>query len=119
MESDEGSEVRRAIDSLESLVAAGAKVPLIDQVRIGATDLRRAIEGLQQAVRWEGVGFDRELADAIDELDRVVAEARAIPLTDDVRLDRRRIEAAVELLRARVPASKTGDRWGWSGSGPL
>lgn len=110
MESASGSEIQQAIDSLESLVASGAEVPLIDQVRIGAADLRERIDGIHQAARSEGAGFDREFADAIDELDRVLAEARAIPLTDDVRLDRRRIEAAVELLRARVPASNESDR---------
>jgi hypothetical protein len=116
VESDGGSEIQQAVDSLGSLVATGAKVPLVDQVRIGAANLRERIEGIHQAVRSEGAGFDRELADAIDELDRVVAEARAIPLTDDVRLDRRRVEAAVELLRARMPASSDSDRWEWNES---
>jgi hypothetical protein len=116
MESGGRGEIQQAIDSLESLVVSGAKVPLIDQARIGAAELRERIEGVHQAARSEGAGLDREFADAIDELDRVVAEARAIPLTDDVRLDRRRIEAAVELLRARASASSDSDRWGWDES---
>jgi hypothetical protein len=111
MESDGESEIQRATRSLESLVAGGAKVPLVDQVRIRAADLRTAVEGLHLAVRSEGAGFDREFADALDELDRVIAEARAIPLTDDVRIDRHRIRAALELLRARQPASTDSDRW--------
>jgi hypothetical protein len=114
MGSDGGSEVQQAICSLESLVATWAKVPLVDQVRIGAADLRERIEGIHRAARMEGAGFDHGFADAIDELDRVVAEARAIPLTEDVRLDRDRIEAAAELLRAREPAAN--DHWGWNES---
>ena len=112
MEPTDGSEIERAVGALENLVAAGAKVPLIDQVRIPEAGLREAVEGLHQTVRFEGAGFDRELAGAIDELDQVVAEARAIPLTRDVRLDRRRIEAALELTRARASALPEGRQGG-------
>jgi hypothetical protein len=112
MESDDGGEIQQAVGSLAELVAAGPKVPLVDQVRIRAADLRKAVEDIHEAVQFEGAGFDRGLADAIAELEQVVAEARPIPLTDDVRCDRRRIEAALELLRARVPAPGGMDRWG-------
>jgi hypothetical protein len=114
MDSGEEGGIEQAIGSLEKLVAAAPKVPLVDQVRIRAADLREAVENLHGAVRSEGAGFDREFADAVDELDRVVAEARSIPLTDDVRCDRRRIEAALEQLRARVPTSTGNDRWDWN-----
>jgi len=109
----DGSTIEEAIGELDRLVVNAPKVPLVDHIRIDAPALREAVERLHAATRREGAGFDDGFDRALDELEVVVAEAKEIPLTDDVRCDRRRIEAAIDLLRARVPPASEQDGWGW------
>ncbi|HEX8205668.1 MAG TPA: hypothetical protein VF587_06400 [Solirubrobacteraceae bacterium] len=49
-----------------------------------------------------------DLLVAIDTLDDLVHNARAVPMTDQVRLPRGSLEAATEQLRAALPAAGLG-----------
>jgi hypothetical protein len=98
-----------AIDDFESALAAAKSVPFTDQVRI---DFKRLYDLLDQTREALLDDFGSALAIhesapsllvLIDDLNSVVHDAPAIPLTDYVRLRREDVAPILQEMRAAMP----------------
>lgn len=112
MESDEENAIPQAIGELERLVADGRKVPLVDQVRIDAGDLRAAVARVDEVAGLGAGGFDGDFRRALSELEGIAAEAKPIPLTGDVRCGPEELFASIDALKASVPPASGPDDGG-------
>ena len=82
------------VDRLERMIDSGQPLPPSDEVRISARDARKLADALHAAAPTFGDG------EAAAELERLMREARSVPLTGRVRLDQEVALALVERLRA-------------------
>lgn len=109
------------LDSLERMLAQAAPVPLTSSVRVDADTARKAIAELQAALPFDDAPQDAERGDparaarAMESLRAEVAEAPAIPLTDQVRIETKVAYGLIDELRAAVPTRSVGDVLGAAG----
>jgi hypothetical protein len=102
-------EILVAIDALDDMVHMAPEVPLTDSVRHDEADLKAGVERVRsEATALFGgepgrQGAIGEVFDALAGLDDQVAHAKAVPLTDQVRVNRERLYEGLDRLRAALP----------------
>ena len=96
-----GTELLHAIDDLDELVSLALPVPLTEVVRVDPR-LLRATAGRLRPAATEAFGNTGPVADVftvIGELEEEVTAARNVPLTGQVRVDKRRVLELTQRLR--------------------
>ena len=88
-----------AIDYLDDLVHNAKSVPLTDQVRIDAHTLREAVDVVDAALPPD-VRRRAEAVRLLERLDALVRDAKAVPMTSQVRFDKDELYEVLDALRA-------------------
>jgi hypothetical protein len=106
-----GVEILVAIDALDDLLHNAGRVPLTGQARINPEALGAAVARIRRAhVETFGMlpGTDPPVAATsrlVAELEAIAAEAPAVPLTSQVRVDQEAVLDRLDTLRAELPAA--------------
>jgi hypothetical protein len=102
--SQERPEPTAVLDQLDGLVRRAPAIPFTNQIRIDriqiydSLDLLRALQA--DATRERGDAAPSDSLAVLDELDALIHNARPVPLTMQVRVDRSEIYELLDRLRA-------------------
>ena len=97
-----------ALDAVDDLLQGAKHVPLSDNVRVDSNELRRTVTAVRVATEAEITGETRQDAlEVVARLEKVAADAKTVPLSDEVRVDREELFDQLDALRAmrRSPPS--------------
>jgi hypothetical protein len=117
MRSGPAGELLRAIDLADDLAHNARSFPLTAEARISKTELEKAVARIREAAIGEGVESDEGFRSGLDRLVRLASGASAVPLTDEVRVDREEMCDTLDLLRAEIPQRLKEARWEWKQAG--
>jgi hypothetical protein len=104
-------EILAAIDALDDLLHLAGRVPLTGQARVNPEALGAAVASIRRAhVETFGLlpGSDPPIAATsrlVAELEAIAAEAPAVPLTSQVRVDQEAVIERLDGLRLELPAA--------------
>src|SRR5262245_58692715 len=91
---------------------------LLTAPRVGLVDERACADGQMRArprqradLRPSGYSRGIDVLELIDRLDGLLSEARALPFTDQVRLEREAVFGVLDEIRATVPEEVRQARW--------
>ena len=101
-------ELSRAIEVVDQLLTNAMPIPLTAEVRIPRSDLEAGVAGIEAAAATSGITSDPEIVKALKDVERLASRAKPVPLTDQVRVNRKKAGKAIERLRAALSA------YGWS-----
>ena len=101
-------ELSRAIEVVDQLLTNAIPVPLTAEVRMPRSDLEAGVAAIGHAAASSGVASDPEIAKALKDVERLASRAKPVPLTDQVRLNRKKAGKAIAKLRAALSA------YGWT-----
>ena len=94
-------DILTAIDALDDAVFMARRVPLTDQVRLDAGELREHVADVRAAAHGEAV------IPVLDAIEAIVAGGRPVPLTNQVRITTEELYERLDELRALVgPAQR-------------
>jgi hypothetical protein len=116
--------ILQAIDRLDDVIHAAPPVPLTASVRLDEALLRAAVGVIRtEANQLFGSpsahgGPIGEMFGALDELDELVATAKAIPLTDQVRVSKERAYEHLDRVRRSLPSALKAAQRSDTGSPP-
>ena len=97
------------LDELDALVHAAKSVPLTDEIRVERNDVYDRLDRLRAACATPRRDhLPAYVAAVLDEFDELVGNARTVPLTAQVRLDREKAYALLDRLRAVLPDPSAG-----------
>ena len=97
-------EVLTAIDSLDELLYRAKPVPLSDDVRVDPAELARLVEDIRVAIPIELTrAGSSDVPALVDRLDAVSRDAKPVPMSRAVRVDKERIYSICDELRASLP----------------
>ena len=102
-----GAHGRNAIDELETVSGAAPAIPLTGSARVDPSEIAPLVE----EVRAAAVGSPG--SDQAEKLARLVLGGRAVPLTDQVQVDRRRALKTLAKLRSSFGQAPAGP-WRWT-----
>jgi hypothetical protein len=84
-------------------------VPLTEQVRVERRDVQDIVVLIRAATRDEFGDAAKDVLALVDRLDDLARDAKPVPLTRHVRVDREEIYDVLDRLRAAIPeARRTG-----------
>jgi hypothetical protein len=116
-------EILDAINRLDDHVHTAPEIPLTDSVRIEASLLQASVGVIRQHAdrMW---GSDRagpvgELFEALEELEAMVASAKPVPLTDELRVNRDKLYEPLDRIRELLLPAVTSARGASSPWGPV
>jgi hypothetical protein len=104
-------EILLAIDALDDLVAQARPVPLTDDVRVDPQELSGRAARIRETMPRELAGRPA-IPELIDRLDAVVAGAKPVPLTRQVRVRTQSVYDLLDELRATLPEELAAVREG-------
>ena len=106
---DGPGELAGPLDELDALVHAAKSVPLTDEIRVERDDVYDRLDRLRAACATPRRDhLPAYVAAVLDEFDELVGNARTVPLTAQVRLDREKAYALLDRLRAVLPDPSAG-----------
>ena len=110
---DGPAELVGPLDELDALVRGAKSVTLTDEIRAARDDVYDRLDRLRAAcaTRPRRDHLPPDVAAVLDEFDGLVGNARTVPLTAQVRLDRATAYALFDRLRATVrgPSAEVAD----------
>jgi hypothetical protein len=89
------------MQQLDQVITDARPVPLTDQLRIDKDQAYDILDRIR-AEMGSGAPPDGSLLIAVDELDDAIHNARPVPLTDQVRLERGQLEGLIGKLRDAI-----------------
>lgn len=93
-----------AVDSLDDLIDQAKPVPLTDEARVDPGELARIVEEIRVAVPPELARATTSRVPAlVHRLDALIRDAKPVPMTKTVRVDRETIYAICDQLRTSLP----------------
>ena len=117
-------EILRATDRLDDFIHNAPSVPYTDQVRVDKRELHDLVRRVRaEATTLFGSEPERsgpigQVLDALDGLDELVAAAKGVPLTDQVRVNKERMFEPMDRLRASAPYAAEQSAGATEGSPP-
>ena len=104
------------VDQLEALVRAAKDVPVLGGARVDKQELYGVIDQMRESMGPVVLDEDRVVyrgagaLQPIDELDDLIHDARPVPLTGQVRVDREKLMALVARVRAGAGQDRIATR---------
>jgi len=115
---DAPAEMMEKLDQLDELVQRAHAIPLTNEIRIERPEIYDLLDQLRMmradsmTHRGGGTALNdapSDLVAVLDELDELVHNAKAVPLTTQIRLDRLEIYELLDRLRVGIGSLARGD----------
>jgi hypothetical protein len=94
------------IDKLDDLAHNAKAVPLTDQVRVERREVQDIVAEIRAAIREDLTDAPTQVLTLVDELDELARDAKPVPLTRHVRIDRAEVYDILDRLRAAIPEAR-------------